>query len=65
MGVYTHDGQFDKFIRKGLVAMAQEKHGKDVNLSKLDKMFEILEGNNYGEQEQTPLLVFKNEEKTN
>ncbi len=65
LGVYPHDGPFDNFIRKGLTKMAQEVHGKDANLSELDKMFEVFENNSYGKQEQTPLLVFKNKEKPN
>ncbi len=47
IGTEEHDSPFDEFVRLGLKKMAEEVHGKDINLAEVDLMFEILEKNEY------------------
>lgn len=42
------DSVFDKFVRKGLISMAEQTYGKDANLIEKDKIFEVLFNNTYG-----------------
>jgi len=45
--VEEQGSSFDEFIRLGLEKMARQVHGKDADLTKADKVFEILEKNSY------------------
>jgi hypothetical protein len=47
LGIENCGSPFDEFVRLGLEKLAREVHGKDVGLSKIDRMFEILENNEY------------------
>lgn len=47
LGIQDSDSEFDKFVRLGLTKMAEEIHGKDINLTEIDTMFKILENNKY------------------
>lgn len=41
------DSPFDEFVRLGLKKMAEQVHGEEVNLAKIDPVFEVLENDSY------------------
>jgi len=48
LGIQEFGGTFDKFVRTGLIKMAEQEYGEDVKLNEKDKMFEILFNKSYG-----------------
>ncbi len=49
LGNQEKGSNFDKFVRVGLVEMAKQTHGENVDLEQRDKMFRILNNNTYKE----------------
>ena len=47
LGFQANRSVFDEFVRKGLIKMAEEAHGNDVELTSIDRMFEVFEKNSY------------------
>jgi len=47
LGIYEQGGDFDRFIREGLLRMGQGTHGEDAKLTEKDPMFVVLEDNSY------------------